>query len=161
MVMPQALQLDALRSAVTDIERIVRPLPPSALSQRFDGGWSILDVLGHMIAVDEMMFARCQLILNEDEPSVVGHVPNSVFGDEAVPQEEVILRWRRLREQFCEWLAALPPGALNRRATHNERGAITIRTEVQIIIGHDTEHLNQIMTLQEQWFITRKVWGKK
>jgi hypothetical protein len=161
MVMQQELQLDALRATVADIERIIKPLPPAGLTQRFDGGWSILDVIGHIIAVDEMMFARCQLIFAEDNPSVVGHVPTSVFGDKAVSQEDAILRWRTLREQFCAWLAALPPGALNRRATHNERGMITIRTEVQIIIDHDTEHLNQIMTLQEQWYTTRKVWGKK
>jgi hypothetical protein len=160
MVMQQGLQIDALRSAPVDVERILRPLPPEALTylgESAKDSWTILDVLGHLIAVDEMMFARCQRILNEDNPAVVGHVPGSVFEGQQVTLDDALRRWVAIREEMCTWLEALPPGAFNRRAAHNERGQITIRTEAQIVIGHDTEHLDQIIALRERWDTTRRL----
>jgi len=151
MVMQQALQIDALRSACADIERVIQPLPPEALTAPLDQGWSIVDVIGHLVAIDEMMWDRLKLMLSEDNPSVVGRVPESPFKSMTITAQAVLDAWNKTRQDLCRWLEALPPGALNRHATHNERGRITLRTEVQIMVDHDTEHLNQIIALRKQW----------
>lgn len=151
MVMQQALQIDALRSACADIERALQPLPPEALTTPLDQGWSMMDVIGHLVAIDAMMWDRLKLMLSEDNPAVVGRVPESIFKGTNVTPGAAIQIWKTGRERLCQWLEALAPGALNRHATHNERGRITLRTEVQIMVDHDTEHLNQILVMRKQW----------
>ena len=151
MVMQQDLQIDALRSAYLDIDRAIQPLPPDALTAPLDNGWSIIDVIGHLVAIDRMMWERMQLMIAENNPTVIGRVPESIFKDQPITAQAAIEMWRTTRQQMCDWLAVLPAGALNRHATHNERGRITVRTEAQILIDHDTEHLNQILAMRKQW----------
>jgi hypothetical protein len=151
MVMQQSLQVDALRSAAVDIQRAIQSLPPEALTTPLDEGWSIIDVIGHLLAIDEMMWDRLKLILAEDNPTVVGRVPISPFRGTAITAAEAVTAWNQTRQAMCDWLEALPAGALNRHATHNERGRITLRTEAQIIVDHDTEHLNQLLAMRKRW----------
>jgi DinB superfamily len=151
MVMPHALQIAALRSALADVRRAVTGVPPAALNAPLDDGWSMLDVIGHLAAVDAMMFERYQLMVNEVEPAVVGRIPDSAYKGVAITLDAALAQWAAQREALCAWLDGLPPGAFNRRARHNERGSITLRSEVQIVIAHDTEHLNQLIALRQHW----------
>lgn len=151
MVMKQELQIDALKSAMKDVERVVMPLPVAAMDKLLDGGWSMVDVVGHLIAVDDMMFRRFQRMMEEDDPDIIGEIPDSIYRGQHVHFASAMDRWRALRGEMCEWLEKLPPGALNRHAQHNERGKISIRTEIQVLVNHDTEHLNQLIKMRENW----------
>ncbi|MFN8418095.1 MAG: DinB family protein [Anaerolineae bacterium] len=151
MVMKQELQIDALKSAMKDVERVVAPLPSVATEKLLDGGWTMVDVVGHLIAVDDIMFRRFQRMMEEDDPDIIGEIPDSIYRGQHVPFASAMDRWRSLRGEICEWLEKLPPGALNRHAQHNERGKISIRTEVQVLVNHDTEHLNQLIKMRENW----------
>ena len=151
MVMQQHLQIDALRSAAADMQRAIQSLPPAALTAPLDNGWSIIDVIGHLVAIDQMMWDRLKLMIAEDNPAVVGRVPESIFKGQNITAQQALDTWVSMRQELCQWLTDLPAGALNRHATHNERGRITLRTEVQIMVDHDTEHLNQILTMRQQW----------
>jgi hypothetical protein len=49
-----------------------------------------------------------------------------------------------VRAWTVAFLEALPPEAFDRPVFHPERGAITFRTLVEIIAGHDRNHLAQL-----------------
>ncbi len=49
-----------------------------------------------------------------------------------------------VRAWMLTFLRALPPATFDKLVTHPERGAITFRTLVEIIAGHDRNHLAQL-----------------
>jgi pyrroline-5-carboxylate reductase len=44
-------------------------------------------------------------------------------------------------------LAVVPPAAMSKPVTHPERGQLTFRTLVEIMAGHDLNHLKQIESI--------------
>jgi hypothetical protein len=70
----------------------------------------------------------------------------------AIPYEKLELAqaievFRALRLWNLKFLAALPEETFDRPVTHPERGAMTFRTIVETMAGHDLNHLAQIERL--------------
>jgi hypothetical protein len=61
--------------------------------------------------------------------------------------KEAVDVFRALRQWNLSFLAALPPETYDRPVTHPERGAMTFRTIIETMAGHDLNHLAQIERL--------------
>jgi hypothetical protein len=56
--------------------------------------------------------------------------------------------FRAVRQWNLSFIAAQPEEMMNQPVTHPERGAMTFRTIVETMAGHDLNHLRQIEALQ-------------
>lgn len=148
MVMKKDMVIEALESTASDVQRTLKPLPPEALTWKQGDEWSLAEVFLHLQTVQELFTGRFHRLVEEDDPAIPGANP---VNDPARISPEMIGQWQASRAELCSWLSTLPPGAWNRHGMHGERGRVTLRSEAQVLIDHDTEHLTQIMDIRRAW----------
>ena len=61
---------------------------------------------------------------------------------------EALEAFKSFRHWNLKLINAQPPAAFDKPVTHPERGAMTFRTLVETMAGHDLNHLRQIEALQ-------------
>jgi len=65
----------------------------------------------------------------------------------AIPAQAALDAFAALRAWNLAWLATVPPEAYSKPVSHPERGAMTFGTLVEIMAGHDVNHLRQLEAL--------------
>ena len=63
---------------------------------------------------------------------------------DSLPSKEALESFCALRQWNCAWLESLPRDAFAKRATHPERGELTLLTLLETTAGHDLHHLAQL-----------------
>ncbi len=149
-MMQHRLLIEALEAAPADIRRLLRPLPADALACKDGNDWSIADILTHLANIDAIFGPRFHRIVEQDRPTFTPVDPATTLATHGAPEDD-LARWQAERMIICAWLSSLQPGDWNRHATHTTRGSITLRSEVHMIVNHDTEHLAQITELRRAW----------
>lgn len=112
-----------------------RPLPE---------GWCVVEVVVHLSDVEPRYRARLERIVTEDAPRVPAIWPRSM-PDSLPLLREALGNFRDERARTVARLSALAPQAWERPAHHVTLGTTTVRKQVQGLIAHDEEHLNQIV----------------
>lgn len=111
-------------------------------------GWSVLDVVGHLIEAEQRGFAgRIHQILAEPRPTFRGWDPASVArarGDNARDPQAVLDEFSRLRAGSTVLVAALDEEDLERGGIHPDVGFLTVRDLLHEWVQHDAAHLNQV-----------------
>jgi hypothetical protein len=95
------------------------------------------------------------MMLAEDEPHFK-YLNDDELRTDDPDQPGVFERWRDGRQAFIAWLEARTTEDMNRIGQHWERGRVTMRAEVQYLINHDTEHVNQVADIRAAWEQTHK-----
>ena len=115
------------------------------------GRWSIAEVLEHLSHVEGHLFRRrTDLILTEDSPSVENYDQDVFYAAgtySAADPEESFAHWEEQRDDNIEFLAALDPIMLARRATHPALGPFTLEELLNAWAAHDLSHIRQISGL--------------
>lgn len=146
-----------MQKTVETIGHIVHNTPPAALNTFTDGadGWTVGEVVGHLLDADRIFFERAQKIVNEDKPALV------VFDHERLVKENDY-RHRDARETyatllesrlaFIEWLKARSTEEWSRTGIHPESGEIELIDGLMQVGHHDADHLEQLTRiLREQY----------
>ncbi len=117
-----------------------------------DDGWNLKELAGHMRDTERAEFLdRLSLILTEENPTV------PLFDEQAVaansnagtmPIGDALSEWKALREQTVGLLRGLGPAEEARTAHHPERGPMTPVSLAELAHDHDTNHLQQALTLK-------------
>ncbi len=144
------LLIEALEASPADVRRLLRPLPSEALAWKDGDHWSIAEIVMHLANIDTIFGPRFRCIVEQDRPTFTPVDPASTLTTPG-SLEDNLARWQVERTRICAWLSSLQPGDWNRRAIHTTRGLITLRSEVHMIVNHDTEHLAQITELRRVW----------
>ena len=115
------------------------------LEQPAPGKWSAREILCHL-ADTELTFAfRLRQTLAEDH-----HVVQPFDQDKWAAQygayqaADALAVFSSLRRWNLALIGSLSPDAWSKPVTHPERGAMTFRTIVETMAGHDTNHVLQI-----------------
>ena len=121
------------------------------------GRWSIQQVVIHCVDSDLVSTDRLKRMIAEDNPTLIGYDENkfaqNLFYD-AQPADEAIALLDASRKLFATVLHKLPDSAWTRKATHNERGAITVGNYLKSTVDHLEHHLKFIHD-------KRAFWGKE
>ena len=131
----------ALRQAVGGLTReqlVARPVP---------GKWSTLEVVCHLADFEPIVADRMKRVIAEERPQLIGADENRFAAALAYPQrdlEEELTLIERTRGQMARILRKLPPEALQRIGTHNERGPLTLERLLQIAANHIPHHVKFI-----------------
>ena len=142
--------LQALASTSKDLARILHDVDLIAAQQRpFPDAWSMNDVLSHLCDVDVRSLARMRQVVNEERPLILTIHPDETSHGTATPPGQLLAQFEQARTETITYLQNLGAGQWQRRATFDSGEATTVRTLVQILIEHDTQHLNQLIEIKE------------
>lgn len=146
----RTLLLEALASMPKDLSFMLRRADETAVHQRpTPDEWSIADVLSHLITTESLYLARLQKIVAEERPYLPYIHPETRPQLNPTPLAELLNTFSTVRNETLAYLQSLNAGAWQRNAVHETLGPTKLRYMVQLLVDHDTEHLNQIVGLLE------------
>lgn len=133
---------------------LIRGLTPRQLARRPAlRKWSIREVINHLTDTEMVMCCRARWIAFEDHPTLVPFDQDKWAAGRAREREplaETIERFRVLRRSQVRLFRNASKKALGRTGFHPERGAVTLREQLETLAGHDLNHLAQIERLAAQ-----------
>jgi uncharacterized damage-inducible protein DinB len=144
-----------MKAAPGKVARAVAGLSAKKMRRRPKRGkWSIIEILGHLQDTEFVYGYRIRLSLAQPGATILGY-------DQAVWTEELrhnrgnakqlIERIRVLRDGNLETVRRVPRPLWKRYGMHNERGKETVRRALELIAGHDLNHLDQIRAIRKKY----------
>ena len=144
------LRLDALAGTPRDLIRLtihvddagarIRPAPRE---------WCIKDVIAHLWDCEGQYLARLHKMMAEDNPIVQPFGPNEARHDLTMTTSALIETFAQARTATIDYLSTLTHQQWLRTGRHPEMGVINVRQQVDLMIGHDNEHLAQIVSIRK------------
>lgn len=145
----------SMRGAPARLERAVQGLTPSQLRRRPQPGkWSIEDILGHLLDTEVVYGYRYRMALAESGSPIQGYDQAgwaNLFRGRRANAATLLGQIRLLREVNLELVTGVPRTWWARYGRHSERGKETVRRTLELIAGHDWNHLDQIMAIRKRF----------
>ena len=137
-------RLAALTVGLSD-ERVAAPISP--------GKWSMHEIVAHLADLELVTSARCRWILFQDNPTLIGYDQDPWIDgwrreEESFP--ETFHRFRVLRKAQLRLFRKCSEADLERTATHQDLGPITLGLLRSLVAGHDLNHLQQLEAVYGQ-----------
>jgi hypothetical protein len=125
-------------------------LPPDALHDAVDEGWSPLHVLGHLLDTEEVIVGRMRRIVEEQRPFIRSIDATARLESSGYLRRDVaslLHTFESRRAEGLDWLKAMTPEQLARLGEHDEAGEISAGDIAHQWAFHDLMHLKQAMTM--------------
>ena len=144
-----------MKVAPGKLARAVAGLSASQMRKRpARGKWSIVEILGHLQDTEVVYGYRMRLSLAQPGSTILGY-------DQALWTQELrhrrgnakrlLDRIRVLREGNLEMVTQVPRSKWKRYGLHNERGRESVRRVLELVAGHDLNHLDQIKAIKKKY----------
>jgi uncharacterized damage-inducible protein DinB len=150
----------SMRGAPGRLERAVSGLTPAQLRRRpARGKWSIADIVGHLLDTEVVYGYRYRMALCESGSPIQGYDQAGwaeTFRGRRANAATLLRQIRLLREVNLDLVTGVPRSWWTRYGMHSERGKETVRRTLELIAGHDWNHLDQIMAIRKQFGWDRK-----
>jgi hypothetical protein len=109
------------------------------------GKWSPAEIIAHLADCEIVFAFRLRQTLAEDGPTIqpfdqekwAVHYPG-------LAARQALDVFTAMRGWNLQLLRSVPPQAATRVVTHPERGAMTFKTIVETMAGHDLNHIGQL-----------------
>lgn len=143
--------LQALATLPSNLTLMVKDVAPQAFRRRGDlGAWGMADTLSHLIAVEAQYWRRLQTVLVEERPFLPAILPDPTTHNLQAPAAELLAQFGAARRKTLAFLKDVTDDGWRRTAVHETQGEVTFHYLVQYLVDHDSEHLNQIMAIQQR-----------
>ena len=140
--------MEVLAVTPRQIARLVKGVSRKKLSQRpASDKWSVTEILAHLADTELVYGFRIRLILEAGAPPIQGIDQEAwaKFSDYAKHDPVLSLEaFRITRERMVRLLKSLPVESWDLYGMHSERGKETVRRVVEMLAGHDLNHMMQI-----------------
>ena len=141
--------LSVITSTTQQIEKLIERVPDEKLTARpLPKKWAVRDILCHL-ADTEVAFAF-RLRQTAAEPHYIIQPYDQDRFAEAYANRtarEGLDAFSAIRRWNIPFIHSASPELMAKAVTHPERGAMTFRTIVETMAGHDLNHLSQISEL--------------
>jgi len=141
-----------LRAAPALVRDAVRGLTPAQLLTPYrDGGWSVAQVVHHLVDSHMNAYVRLKLALTEENPTIRPYQEGAWadLPDASSADVEGALRiLEALHDRFVSALETLRPSDFTRTMVHPERGQSTIERMVALYAWHGKHHAAHITALR-------------
>jgi hypothetical protein len=131
------------------LKALAQSIGPAGLNQSpAPGKWAPREILCHLADTELAFGFRLRQTLAEPN-----HVVQPFDQDHwakpysAIPAQAALDAFAALRAWNLTLLGTVAPQAYSKPLTHPERGAMTFATLVEIMAGHDLNHLRQLETI--------------
>jgi hypothetical protein len=129
-------------------------LPEAVLDKPNDEGWSVKDIVVHLLDVESIAFVeRIERMLGEERPFIRSIQPDArlvAAGYRTRRVEELLDDLERQRTAHVAWLERLSADQLQRVGEHDEVGEITVSDIAHQWAAHDMSHLRQTALMLQQ-----------
>jgi hypothetical protein len=137
-----------LAATPRQLARLVRGVSRKKLAERpASGKWSAAEILAHLADSELVYGYRIRLILEADSPPIQGTDQDAwaTFSDYARQDPALSLEALRVtRARLVLLLKSLPRESWDLHGMHSERGKETVTRVVEMLAGHDLNHIMQI-----------------
>lgn len=113
----------------------------------FEGKWTPLEVIGHLLDCEYVYGFRMRLILSEDMPTILGMDQDKWVAAQRYNDREpaeLVDMFRSLRKCNLAIWKQMAPADFERAGQHNERGRESLAQMLPMLAGHDLWHIDQI-----------------
>lgn len=131
-----------------ELSRMLQGYSTEALKRpASDGGWGVIENLGHLRDWDAVFLDRVTALLTQDHPTLpeyddqLWEIEHDYRGQDP---RKVLDGLRQQRTQLVEVLSAMPPEGWARQGRVGAEANVTVDTIVQRIRQHDAEHAKAI-----------------
>lgn len=144
-----------MRGHAGRVERAVRGLTAAKLRRRpARGKWSVADILGHLVDTEVVYGYRYRMALANPGAPIQAYDQaawSEVFRGRRASAATLLRQIRLLREVNLQLVLGVPRSWWDRYGMHSERGKETVRRTLELIAGHDLNHLDQIMAIRKKF----------
>jgi hypothetical protein len=154
---PAALELIA-RTPRT-LRALLGGLPAEVLAEPNDEGWSLKDIVAHLVDVEDIAFVeRISRMLAEQHPYIAAIDPPARLaagGYATRSLEDLLDELERRRAADVSWLHGLDSEQLARGGLHQEVGEIFVLDIAHQWAAHDLAHLRQLALMLHEYLAPR------
>lgn len=147
--------ISLMRAGPGKVARAVAGLKRTHLRRRpARGKWSILEILGHLVDTEVVYGYRYRMVLAQPGMPIQGYDQEKwtvALGHQRRTASRMIDQIRTLRRVNIDLVESVPRRAWKRYGWHSERGRETVRRTLELIAGHDLNHLDQIRAIRKQF----------
>jgi uncharacterized damage-inducible protein DinB len=140
--------MEVLAATPRLIARLIKGVSRKKLSQRpAPHTWSVAEILAHLSDAELVVAFRIRLVLGASGTHIPAYDQDvwATFSNYAKHDPALSLEaFRVTREKTLRLLKSLPRKSWDSWGTHSERGKETVTRMVEMLAGHDLNHLKQI-----------------
>jgi uncharacterized damage-inducible protein DinB len=144
----RAAALDALEAGPKRVADVTKKLEDAVLRRKpAPDKWSAMEVVCHLRDVERLWADRLVKAAFSEKPAFYMIEVDDLAVKNGYNTQDLgaaLKEFARLREDNLRLLRALPAAQWQRSGMHPKKGEITIERIVEIMIGHDRGHLEQI-----------------
>jgi hypothetical protein len=110
-------------------------------------GWNALEVMCHLVDLEEVYFMRAKRIIAENKPEFPAVDQEALVIQHDYSHQDIqdmLARFVQLRKEFVAFLTPLQEEDWSRRGVHPSSGVITLLEHATNVSLHDLNHLGQI-----------------
>jgi hypothetical protein len=153
----RASRIDAIAAHPANIRAAVRGLSDPRLDTPYrEGGWTVRQVVHHVVDSHVNSYIRFKLAVTEDHPRICTYVESAwaeLPDAKTAPIGGSLAMLDALHQRWVSFLRALDPAAYSRTIDHPEVGAISVDVLLEIYGWHCPHHEGHITALRarEGW----------
>jgi uncharacterized damage-inducible protein DinB len=144
-----------MKTGPAKIARAIRGLKAAQLRKRpAKGKWCIAEILGHLVDTEVVYGYRYRLALSQPGSPIQGYDQHTwtqelrhVRRSPARMMEQI----QTLRRVNLDLVQSMPRKMWERYGKHTERGNESVRRTLELIAGHDLNHLDQILAIRRKY----------
>jgi hypothetical protein len=147
-VVPIQAAVSLLEKTPGLLELLLRDVPQDVLDWKpAPSRWSISEILGHMLAIEQLYEQRARKMVLDDCPVLPPFVQAEEVKLAHKTAGQHLERLLGLRRAFVFYLHSIPSSAAARTGRHHEIGTVTLSEMLHELANHDLGHLRQIAEL--------------
>jgi len=145
---PIQAPISLLEKTPVILEALLRGVPAEVLQWKPAAErWSIAEVLGHLVVIEQLYGERLRCIATEDAPELGKYVAPSESEMAKKSARAYLEEFVVLRRPLIVFLNSIPAAAAGRAGRHAELGEITLSQMLHELANHDLGHFRQIAEL--------------
>ena len=113
----------------------------------FEDGWTLIEILGHLKDSAAVYDERVRRVASEDNPYLLAYDQDESVaraGYNSAHPDELLSSMAASRTGTIELLRSLGPDDWERPGIHSETGDLTLRSMVEHMVEHETDHIADI-----------------
>lgn len=146
--------INRIRKLPANLEKEVTSFSDSQLDTPYrEGGWTVRQVVHHLVDSHINAMVRMKLLLTEDNPTIKPYDQQEwakLPDTNEMPIEDSLLILKGLHSRWYYLLDRIPDGSWQRKGYHPESGDLILEDFLKIYSHHGENHLKQITTLKEK-----------
>ncbi|MGB6876461.1 MAG: bacillithiol transferase BstA [Candidatus Acidiferrales bacterium] len=118
-----------------------------------DGGWTVQQVVHHLVDSHMNAYTRFKLALTEDEPTIKPYNETrwaELSDSKTTPVETSLGLMDALHERWLNLLRGMSPADFSRKMKHPERGAMSLDDTLDLYAWHGRHHVAHITGLRQR-----------